>query len=122
VYAPLINNTRNTTITYDPVALKLGTTVDSWVAVAIVDQQLYYWQSNLLRSTYSEFLSIRCPTLFYGQYCGDRQNLTASIISGYVSIAVALLFTILVIWSEWPDRTAEVVRKGITERAVTIAR
>ena len=88
---------------YDPSAIASGTTTN-------------------LRYVKSQAFTITCPALYYGTYCDEKQNLTSSIIFGWLAGVLTLLITILFIWSDWPQRWAEQLRKAVTEKSVELAR
>lgn len=108
---------------FNPVTTAVTMSSGSWKAFAIVYESSNNLNPNTaLRFQTSPSFKVSCPALYYGLYCKDKQNLTSSTIFGFLAGALALLISVLFLWSDWPQRSAEYLRKDVTEKAVGVAR
>jgi hypothetical protein len=64
-------------------------------------------------------LSIICPPFYFGRLCQEKQNISNSVLAGFILFAVGIVMTFIVLWGAW---FSKVPFDKLTESLVARAR
>jgi hypothetical protein len=46
-------------------------------------------------------VNVVCPLLFYGVTCGEKQNISISVMIGKIALVACAVITLTILWGEW---------------------